>query len=41
MEPVHGSRRYQVRVAGARSIAALVILRKQVLKPILAGTATT
>jgi hypothetical protein len=41
VEQVPGSRRYQVRAAGARTIAALVVLREQVIKPILAGTAGT
>jgi hypothetical protein len=39
VEQVAGSRRYQVRPEGVRTIAALVVLREQVIKPILAGTA--
>lgn len=37
--PIAGSRRYQVTADGARTIATLVVLREQVIKPILAGTA--
>jgi len=36
---VGSSRRYQAPPEGLRTIAALVILRDQVIKPILAGTA--
>ena len=36
---VRSSRRYQVPPDGLRTIAALVILRDKVIKPILAGTA--
>jgi hypothetical protein len=36
---VGDSRRYQVPLAGLRTIAALVILHEKVLKPLLAGTA--
>jgi hypothetical protein len=36
---VGSSRRYQVPSEGLRTIAALVVLREQVIKPILAGTA--
>jgi hypothetical protein len=40
VDPVPGSpRRYRVQPEGARIIAALVVLREQVIKPILAGTA--
>ena len=39
LEPVAGSRRYQVNATGARTLAALVVLRDRVIKPILAGTA--
>jgi hypothetical protein len=36
---VGSSRRYQVPLEGLRTIAALVVLRDKVIKPILAGTA--
>lgn len=36
---IRSARRYQVPPEGLRTIAALVILREQVLKPLLAGTA--
>lgn len=39
LELVPSSRRYRVPPAGLRTIAALVILREQVIKPLLAGTA--
>lgn len=39
VDQVPGSRRYEVRPEGARIIAALVVLREQVIQPILAGTA--
>ncbi len=39
VEMVPSSRRYRVPPAGVRTIAALVILRDKVIKPILAGTA--
>jgi hypothetical protein len=39
VDPIPGSRRYRVRPEGVRTIAALVVLREQVIKPILAGTA--
>ena len=39
VETVPSSRRYRVPPAGVRTIAALVILRDNVIKPILAGTA--
>jgi hypothetical protein len=38
--PVARSRRYRVSPDGVRTIAALVVLRDQVIRPILAGTAT-
>jgi hypothetical protein len=41
IETVPSSRRYRVPPAGVRTIAALVILRDKVIKPILAGTATS
>jgi hypothetical protein len=40
VDQVAGSRRYQVRPEGVRIIAALVVLREQVINPLLAGTAT-
>ncbi len=39
LELIPASRRYQVPPAGLRTIAALVVLREQLIKPILAGTA--
>lgn len=39
IEPIAGSRRYRLTADGARTIATLVVLREQVIKPILAGTA--
>lgn len=39
VDQVPGSRRYQVRPEGVRTIAALVGLREQVINPLLAGTA--
>ncbi len=39
IEAIPASRRYRVPPAGARTIAALLILRDNVIKPILAGTA--
>jgi len=39
LELVPSSRRYRVPLTGVRTIAALVILRDKVIKPILAGTA--
>jgi len=39
IKTVPSSRRYRVPPAGVRTIAALVILRDKVIKPILAGTA--
>ncbi len=41
IETVPASRRYRVPPAGVRTIAALVILRDNVIKPILAGAATS
>jgi hypothetical protein len=41
VDQVPGSRCYQVRPEGARTIAALLVLREQVIKPILAGTVKT
>ncbi len=39
LEVVPSARRYRVPPTGLRTIAALVVLREQVIKPILAGTA--
>jgi hypothetical protein len=39
LSKVRSARRYQVPPEGLRTIAALVILREQVLNPLLAGTA--
>ncbi len=39
LEMVPSARRYRVPPTGLRTIAALVVLREQVIKPILAGTA--
>jgi hypothetical protein len=38
IQPVPGSRRYRVTDDGVRIIAALVVLRDQVIKPLLAGS---
>jgi hypothetical protein len=37
VQRVANSRRYRVRRPGIRTLAALLILREQVLKPVLAG----
>jgi hypothetical protein len=39
VEKVEGTRRYHLPPAGVRTLAALLVLREHVIKPILAGTA--